>query len=326
MSPTSPRVSPTRTAGDATPRRRGVAFVPPTMDMLCVAPWTTKTDSVEIQRWRHTVNPLFRPHAKRDGLYAERPYPDFWNQQVLTDALVRRNLLYQESEREAVLRHRRLTAQGGLPTDVAARTKLRCGTRDREDLARWMGVALAFDHNDPLARMEPKATKRGREDLFEFLNTLLEECAAVAWHGRELPEWADDLLGVVREGVHPDEIKHYRPWKAIQKDLTTVLATFARYTRRSHPSIETTDEAILGGLALQLLGALEPERVSDELVTLVTWLDKNIQGDRFAEGNTKNIRSLIHVARERSLLERVSSTPDAVTLVKRSPSTRRRTL
>jgi hypothetical protein len=71
----------------------------PTMDMLCVAPWTSVSDVDEVKRWRHAVNPTFVPKAKENGRYSDRPYPDFWNKQVLVDAFLKKELQDQRNQR-----------------------------------------------------------------------------------------------------------------------------------------------------------------------------------------------------------------------------------
>jgi hypothetical protein len=169
-------------------------------------------------------------------------------------------------------------------------------------LARWVGLAIAFEHNPNLAKIKPPATNLGRT-LFDVFNSIMEESAALAWHGKNLPDWTEDLFDSVRDGIHPDEIKFFRPWNDVQKNLTTILSSFSQYTKTSYPSENFTQETLEACMALKLLAAVEPGQVSDQIVGLVEWVEKNIETDPVVE----EIRGLIHVEWERSLLQRVTN-------------------
>lgn len=298
--------------------RDGGLYTAPAMGILCDAPWTHPTTSRSVHLWRELVGPLFRPieAGALPSNYLARPYPLAQNPQPLVNALMRDELLsYTQTD-----------PAGGTESDEVARP----GPGDRTDLSRWIGVALAFDHNEELALMEPRANAGGTHTLNNLLNSLMEESSALAWYGQPVPGWAYRYVREANTRIRTDEILQYRPWADVQNDLMVLLEAFQCNTPISHRADQGSDEAVQGALALRLLASVVPGRVDDQLVEQLVWLDQNIQSYIFPEDQfSQKYRQLIEASWDRSLLERgaegraVLKDTDAT---KESGAKRRRTL
>jgi hypothetical protein len=271
----------------------GASFNQPDMHDLCGAPWTrevsrdkkSKEDEGFLE-WRYLVATLLlSPSPDTNGFYERRPYPLFWNTKHLVQGILREQI---EGRR----------AGDGRPAPD-----------DREDLARWFGVALAFDHNHELARLKPVATKNGTKVLFDVLNNLMKECASVAWNYYSMPDWAEFDLGDIPDLITPGEMQLYRPWTDVQKDMVVLLTAFAQNTEISHFSDQDTRKAFEGSLALRLLAVVRPEIISDELVEGLSWFEHNIQFDHFGSKSITPLVRRINMEQDRLMLERVTDPP-----------------
>lgn len=279
--------------------RSAEVYRAPTMDMLCCVPWADEPSTDEARRWRALVGPFLLPRSEagQGRIYTARPYPLPWSQhqgqQPLVNGLTRLRLISLQQAKGP---------QRG--TDG-----VQPGPGDQHHLAWWLGIALAFAHDDALAQQSPQAHKEGTGILYNRLNSLMEECAARAWYDQDLPDWAEGYLGEICDGIKADDLPLYRAWEETQKDLLTVLSTFSRYTHRPHQPTQETDEAVLGCLALRLLAGEVPGRVSDELVERIVWLEKNIWSYALQPTFTRDLRGMIQATWERSLLDRVGKAP-----------------
>lgn len=169
--------------------------------------------------------------------------------------------------------------------------------RDRMSLARWMGRAMAFAHDHIVG--EGHEWHGGAKEPYEILNLLVDRSAAVAWIDQPMPSWARSLTCTPL-----DDPRRYRPWPDIDECLEAVLQTFSEGIADTIKVPWYIDEAVQGGLALRLLAAQSPGRISDNLVKQLTWLDGHIASSAFHPEATQELRKLIGVAWERSLLER----------------------
>jgi hypothetical protein len=183
---------------------------------------------------------------------------------------------------------------------------------DRQDLARWLGMALAADNNYRRVKSGSGVPEQlsGDRALLEILNQIIGIATLVAWDGHQIPEWADKYLVSIKHGIHPSQNGDYRSWTDIQDDLITLIDSFSEHVDFARRPRWNSDDSVQGALALRLLAAQTKNLVSDEMVRHLTWLDEAIQSDMYSPSNVKKFRNLITVEWERSLLERVTKSDE----------------
>lgn len=196
---------------------------------------------------------------------------------------------------------------------------------DQEDVARWLGRSVALAHRQMLSGMSHQTA--GAKALYETFAYLLRESAALAWKGQEFPEWARSGLSDVPKSIIVQEKDLYRPWEDVSKALSIVLAEVFKNVKIEAWTPWESHEAIQGCQALRLAAGVFPGRVSDEMVDQLKWLERNIYSSERPPENTTELRQLIEITWERSLLERgVLETQTQDGTEAGSPQQRRRTL
>jgi hypothetical protein len=66
---------------------------------------------------------------------------------------------------------------------------------DKKDLARWIGLALAFSHEHMMG--ENCVRSHGAQHPYKLMNALIERVAGIAWMGQVVPDWAGKELGEI---------------------------------------------------------------------------------------------------------------------------------
>jgi hypothetical protein len=262
----------------------------PTMERLFLTPWEGRATSKSVSEWRQRIGPLFDQRNRK-----ARPHFIFWNNQPLVDGILLVNGASAENLKSQ--------PEYGVPAPG-----------DQASLAKWIGVALAFDMDKNLAKLEPKPNHEATKGLIRLLNTFMQDAAVAAWQMRAMPAWANAYMLDIQV-TEIDYIRPFRPWSEIQSALNLLIGAFAQYTQGAE-KIPTQRwiidmwPSIQGCLAIRLLAGSFPELVSNETVERVAWLEGKLPPisfltDPWVKG-VHEFQQRIQAQWERVLLERIT--------------------